>query len=173
MEEAKRRGALYQSSAGSFWCFRSSQGRAQAQSRFSAEQGATHRAAVRLCVWGVPAFLWVGLVCCGWDGTQLTLLAADSGTLGCGICWGISSVLLRPWRDAHTSIPWLQWANRSSPERLHSLLLPLHTPTAAVTRHDKQVWQAPLYSPVWEEPIKVCGALNATWWTLEWKIFFI
>lgn len=122
MEEAKRRGALYQSSAGSLWCclwLRSSQGRAQVQSR------ELHTEQLPGFVFGV-CLLSSGWAWVGWD----TAHTAGSWFRRFGL-WdvlGISSVLLRPWSNAHTPIPWLQWANRSSPERLHSLLLPSTLP---------------------------------------------
>lgn len=84
MEEAKRRGALYQSSAGSLWCclwLRSSQGRAQVQCR----AGSYTRSSCQASCLGCACFPLGEL---GWDGTQLTLLAAGSGALGCGMCWG-------------------------------------------------------------------------------------
>lgn len=74
MEDAKRRRALCQSSAGSFWSYLTLTQEQPGQSPDTEagsvqSRAATHRAAVRLCAWGVLGFSWVALVWCGWDGT--------------------------------------------------------------------------------------------------------
>lgn len=172
MEDAKRRGALCQSSAGSLWsCLTLIEEQSPDTEADSVQSRTAHREQL-------PGFgLGAGLVWCGWAGTPSSpswelvqalwaVVSCVWGLLGDQLCtgqaleWCSHSDTVAPvskqedsW-EASSTIPcsfhstfqlqcWQTMASRS--DRLHSIFL----------------------------SGKFCGALNATWWTLEEKVFFI
>ena len=194
MEDAKRRGASWQSSAGSFWCFliltqQEQPGQSPDTAAGFVQSRAvsyTHYSCWALClevcfflsVWPcVLGGLDQAACSCSWEHVVQILKAMV--TCVSDLLWDQHSAWARQWSSAPMLVL-LQWADRRIAKRLRvSTPVPptqhCCSPPVVVTDHKQQIWQAPvtLHFPFWERTKEFHGALNTNWWTLEKEVFCI
>lgn len=170
MEDAKRRGALCQSSAGSCWSCLPPTEEQPGQSPGTEAGLVQSRAVTQSSCQALPLGGALGFgVGAHAPGGWVRCFRLWSGV--CGACWGISSALARLTQGCCGSGEQTGGVLRDS--RYPSLLLPLNTPAVVVTHLGKQIWQAPgmLCFPFWEETIKFHGVLNDGHWRRRYSSF--